>query len=99
MEASRNNQSHVHGRSYISPERTTTSKVSVEIVAMRARCNRVNDATLDLLKGKLRNRVVFGGKYIYFYANLIEAAPRCCVHCIGENMEGTTRNIRIKDNP
>ena len=63
MEASRNNQSHVFGKSYVSPERTTSAKVSVKSAALRARCNIVNDANLDLLKGMIRNKVVFGGKY------------------------------------
>ena len=61
MKASRNKQNHVCGRSYVSPERTTPAEVSVKIVAMGEILNRVNDSTLDLLKGKFRNRVVFGG--------------------------------------
>ena len=62
MEASRNNQSHVRGRSYVSPEQTTPAEVSVKSVVMRARYNRVNYATLDLLRGNIINRVVFGGQ-------------------------------------
>ena len=62
MEASRKKQSRVRGRSYVSPERTNPAKVYVKSVAIRARFNIANDATLDLLKCKLRNRVVFGGQ-------------------------------------
>ena len=62
MEASRKNQIRVRGRSYVSPELTTPAEVSVKSVAMIARYNIVNDATLYLLKGNLRNRVVFGGQ-------------------------------------
>ena len=51
MEASIKKQSHVRGQSYVNTERTTTAEVSTESVAIRARYNRVNDATLDLLKG------------------------------------------------
>ena len=62
MEASRKNQSHVRGQSYVIPERTTPTKASVRNVTIIARCNRVNDATLDLLKGEIRNKVVFSGQ-------------------------------------
>ena len=62
MEASRKNQSHFCGWSYVSTDCASTAEVSVKSVAMRARCNRVNDATLDLLKGDLINIVVFGGQ-------------------------------------
>ena len=62
MEASRKKHSHVNVQSYVNPERTTPAEVSVKIVSMRERCNRVNDKSLDLLKGNLRNRLVFGGQ-------------------------------------
>ena len=62
MEASRKKQSRVSCLSYVGTERTTPAKVSVKSIAMRAIRNRVNDAALDLLKVKLRNRVVFGGQ-------------------------------------
>ena len=63
MEASRKKKIHVRVQSYVSPDRTNPDEVFVKSVAMRARCNRVNDTTLDLLKSKLRNIVVFGGQY------------------------------------
>ena len=62
MEESRKNQSHVCGQSYVNPERTTTAKVSAKSVLMIEIRNRVNYVTLYLLKGKLINRVVFGGQ-------------------------------------
>ena len=62
MDTSKKKQSHVCGRSYVSPDLTTLDELSMKSVAMRARCNRVNDATLYLLKCKLRNRVVFCGQ-------------------------------------
>ena len=62
MEASRKKQIHVRGQSYVSAERTNTAEEAVKSVEIIARCNRVNDATLYLLKSKLGNRVVFGGQ-------------------------------------
>ena len=96
IEASIKKQSNVRFLSYVSPDCTTPSKVSVKSVAIRAICNRVNDATLDMLKGKIRNRVMFGGQD-KFATHLIEAALTNFVHCIGGNMEGKTRNLRRKD--
>ena len=55
--------------------------MSVKIVEMREKCNRVNDETLDLLKGKLRNRVVFGGQDKLLHTpHQISSEALCALH-------------------
>ena len=81
MEASRKKQSHVRDQSYVSPERTTPTKVSMMSVAMRARCNRFNNETLDMLKGKIRNRVLFGVQdNLCHTSHQNSSEPLCVLH-------------------